>query len=66
VCAVQSPTGWPLLKRNHYRGWLFLDDIHLNTAMIRFWDSITEPKEDLTAIGHFSGSGLVAIGEPAP
>ncbi len=57
---------YAFLKRNHYRGWLFLDDIHLNTAMIRFWDSITEPKEDLTAIGHFSGSGLVAIGEPAP
>jgi hypothetical protein len=31
--------------------------------MIRFWDSITEPKEDLTSIGHFSGSGLVAFGD---
>ena len=54
---------YAFLKRNRYRGWLFLDDIHLNAAMIRFWDSITEPKEDLTAVGHFSGSGLVAFGD---
>ena len=57
---------YAFLKRNRYRGWLFLDDIHLNAAMIRFWDSITEPKEDLTPIGHFSGSGLVAMEEPVP
>ena len=47
------------LRNNHYDGFLFLDDIHLNDAMIRFWNSITEPKVDLTDIGHFSGSGLV-------
>jgi len=49
------------LKENRYRGLLFLDDIHLNTAMIRFWDGIAETKEDLTDLGHFSGSGLVAL-----
>jgi hypothetical protein len=54
---------YAFLKQNHYRGWLFLDDIHLNTAMIRFWDSISEPKEDLTPIGHYSGSGLVSFGD---
>lgn len=53
---------YDFLKEHHYRGWLFLDDIHLNAAMIRFWDSITETKEDLTDLGHFSGSGLVAFG----
>jgi len=53
---------YAFLKRNRYRGWLFLDDIHLNTAMIRFWNSITDPKEDLTRFGHFSGSGIVAMG----
>jgi len=51
---------YTFLKANRYRGFLFLDDIHLNTAMIRFWDGIAEPKEDLTDLGHFSGSGLVA------
>jgi hypothetical protein len=53
---------YAFLKQNRYRGLLFIDDIHLNTAMIRFWDSIAEPKEDLTPIGHFSGSGLVSFG----
>ena len=50
------------LRQSRYRGFLFLDDIHLNRAMIRFWDSIREPKEDLTDLGHFSGSGLVFFG----
>ena len=53
---------YAFLKKNNYRGWLFLDDIHLNAAMIRFWHGITEPKVDLTDLGHFSGSGLVAFG----
>jgi hypothetical protein len=50
---------YAFLKENRYQGFLFLDDIHLNTDMIRFWDGITEPKEDITDLGHFSGSGLV-------
>jgi hypothetical protein len=49
------------LKAHRYRGVLFLDDIHLNTAMIRFWDGIAESKEDLTDLGHYSGSGIVAF-----
>jgi hypothetical protein len=53
---------YAFLKDHNYRGWLFLDDIHHNTAMIRFWHGITEPKVDLTDLGHFSGSGLVAFG----
>jgi hypothetical protein len=52
---------YDFLKKHHYRGWLFLDDIHLNAAMIRFWNDISEPKEDLTDLGHWSGSGLVAF-----
>ena len=55
----------PILKQHDYRGMLFLDDIHLNTAMIRFWDGISELKEDLTDLGHLSGSGLVAMGSTA-
>ena len=47
------------LKKNNYKGLLFLDDIHLNRPMEVFWNSITEPKEDLTDLGHWSGSGLV-------
>lgn len=52
---------YDFLKAHRYRGFVFLDDIHLNTAMIRFWDGIAETKEDLTELGHFSGSGLVAF-----
>lgn len=47
------------LKERNYNGLLFLDDIHLCAAMIRFWNDITETKVDLTEVGHFSGSGLV-------
>jgi hypothetical protein len=47
------------LKHNGYKGLLFLDDIFLNEPMRMFWDSITEPKYDLTNIGHFSGNGIV-------
>jgi hypothetical protein len=50
------------LKANGYSGLLFLDDIHLNCAMIRFWAGITDSKADLTDLGHLSGSGLVEFG----
>jgi SAM-dependent methyltransferase len=52
---------YQFLRASHYRGFLFLDDIHLNKAMIGFWNDIAEPKQDLTDLGHYSGSGLVAF-----
>ena len=50
---------YDFLKRNNYKGLLFLDDIHLNQPMKDFWHSISEPKEDITDLGHWSGSGIV-------
>jgi SAM-dependent methyltransferase len=50
------------LKEINYKGLWFLDDIHLNPAMRAFWSSIEEPKEDITDLGHWSGSGLVDFG----
>jgi hypothetical protein len=50
------------LKENNYKGLLFLDDIHLNPPMRAFWSSIAETKEDITDLGHWSGSGLVDFG----
>lgn len=50
---------YAFLKDNHYKGLLVLDDIHLNAEMKNFWHSIDLPKEDLTDIGHWSGTGLV-------
>jgi hypothetical protein len=43
----------------NYKGYLLLDDIHLNFEMERFWSSITKEKYDLTSIGHSTGTGVV-------
>ena len=53
---------YEFLKKERYKGLLFLDDIHLNEPMKKFWHSISGPKEDLTDVGHWSGSGLVDFG----
>lgn len=50
------------LQRIGYKGLLFLDDIHFSPQMKEFWNSISEPKVDLTFLGHWSGSGLVDFG----
>lgn len=47
------------LVENNYKGLLMLDDIYLNDEMKSFWDSITLPKQDLTEIGHYTGTGIV-------
>lgn len=59
---VYEATFLRFLTDGGYHGWLLLDDIHLNGAMQRFWDSITAfPKWDLTHIGHSTGTGLVGF-----
>ena len=50
------------LDRNGYRGLLVLDDIHLNTAMRLFWNQIQRSKQDITDLGHVTGTGLVFFG----
>lgn len=47
------------LIKNNYRGLLVLDDIYLNAPMMMLWEGITLPKEDVTDLGHWSGTGLV-------
>lgn len=54
---------YSFLKTNNFSGILLLDDIHLCDEMKSFWESITEPKYDITAYGHFSGTGLVCFGD---
>lgn len=54
------------LKQIGFRGLLFLDDIHLNEAMEKFWEDIDLPKEDLSDMGHWSGSGLVDFSDFFP
>jgi hypothetical protein len=50
---------YQLLERNNWRGKLFLDDIHLNDAMKKFWSGVDREKYDLTEYGHRTGTGLV-------
>lgn len=41
---------------------IYFDDIHLNKGMEKFWNSITEEKEDLTNNGgHWSGTGRLFL-----
>ena len=47
------------LKSINYKGYLLLDDIKLNNEMVEFWNQIELEKQDLTHIGHVSGTGVV-------
>lgn len=42
-----------------YKGYLLLDDIHLNSEMEEFWNSIKKEKYDISSIGHLTGTGVV-------
>ena len=55
---VYEKTFLDFLIANNYQGTVLWDDIHQNAAMQQFWDSIAEPKHDLTSIGHETGTGL--------
>ena len=47
------------LAKYKYKGLLLIDHIHINNSMKQFWNNIPLTKHDLTAFGHWSGSGLV-------
>lgn len=47
------------LKVIGFKGILILDDIYFSPVMTKIWDSIELRKEDLTDIGHHSGTGVV-------
>lgn len=47
------------LKNLNWSGCLLLDDIHLNSEMIDFWNWIDAEKHDVSHVGHYSGTGLV-------
>jgi hypothetical protein len=49
-----------------YQGIILFDDIdhpelHMKIPMQEFWESVTQPKLDITKYGHFSGTGLVNL-----
>lgn len=43
---------------NKYNGIIIFDDIHLNNEMSDFWGKIPVLKQDITSIGHWSGTGI--------
>jgi hypothetical protein len=43
-------------------GIVLCDDIAVNDAMKAWWESIEQPKYDVTKYGHFTGSGIVSFG----
>lgn len=47
------------LIQNNWKGVLILDDIHHFPEQNKLWESITMEKEDLTSIGHWSGTGII-------
>jgi hypothetical protein len=58
---VQERRFFDMLEAAGYRGHVLCDDIHLNEDMRAFWEGVTQPKVDLTHVGHWSGTGLVAF-----
>jgi hypothetical protein len=56
------------LITNAYKGIAIFDDIYLNDAMKKFWNSITLTKYDVTEVGHGvngtgAGTGVVVFDE---
>ena len=47
------------LKSINYKGIVLFDDIYLNEQMKAFWNGIDLNKQDITEIGHWSGTGVV-------
>lgn len=47
------------LIKNNWKGILILDDIHHYPEQNKLWNSIKLRKEDITHLGHWSGTGII-------
>ncbi len=47
------------LIKNNWKGILILDDIHHFPEQNKLWNSIKLRKEDITHLGHWSGTGII-------
>lgn len=56
---IQEKVFTDLLDTIGWQGYLFCDDIHINSGMENWWNSINLNKYDLTEVGHIHGTGLV-------
>ena len=59
---LQEPPMVEFIIKQGFAGLIILDDIHLNSAMNEMWDNFKYEKYDATEVGHFSGTGLLNIG----
>lgn len=51
------------LRANDYMGIVIMDDIYLNPQMLRLWYSLPELREDVSELGHSTGTGIVYFGK---
>lgn len=56
---IQERDMFDKLRSVGFKGVVILDDIKLNDGMKSFWSDIPERKQDVTAYGHWSGTGIV-------
>ena len=62
---LQESVFTDLLDKIGWQGYLFCDDIHINSGMANWWNSINLNKYDLTEMGHTHGTGLVTYNREA-
>ena len=60
---LQEPPMVEYIVNQGFQGLIVLDDIHLNPEMEQMWNNFEYEKHDATEIGHFSGTGILNIGE---
>jgi hypothetical protein len=59
---LQEPPMVEHIVQQGYEGLILLDDIHLSSEMENMWNNFEYEKHDATEIGHFSGTGILNIG----
>ena len=60
---LQEPPMVQHIIDHGFEGLIILDDIHLSPAMEQMWNNFEYEKYDATEIGHFSGTGILNIGQ---
>ncbi len=60
---LQEPPMIEHIINKGYEGLIILDDIHLSPEMENMWNNFEYEKHDATEIGHFSGTGILNIGQ---
>jgi hypothetical protein len=60
---LQEPPMVEFIVNQGFEGLIILDDIHLSPEMQTMWNNFEYEKYDATEIGHFSGTGILNIGQ---